>query len=50
LKVLYIEGNSIEKIEGFEELKELRCLYMHENIIRKIEGLDNLSQLRSFNL
>jgi len=43
LKVLYIEGNSIEKIEGLEELKELRCLYMHENIIRKIEGLDNLT-------
>lgn len=48
--MLYIEGNSIEKIEGLEELKELRCLYMHENIIRRIEGLDSLIELRNLNL
>ena len=28
LKVLYIEGNTIKKIEGLEKCTELRSLYM----------------------
>jgi len=28
LKVLYMEGNALSKIENLDELKNLRCLYI----------------------
>ena len=42
LKVLWLEGNAIAKIEGLETQEEMATLYLHENIIDKIEGLDKM--------
>ena len=50
LKVLYLEGNAFKKIEGLENLVNLRCLYLQENLISKIEGLDTLVNLVNLNL
>jgi len=41
LKVLWLEGNGLSKIEGLEHQKELRTLYLHENLIEEIEGDDD---------
>ena len=50
LKVLYLEGNLISKIEGLETLVNLTSLYLHENCIEKIEGLEKLINLCNLNL
>ena len=33
VKVIYFEGNCIQKIEGLENLELLTCLYLHQNMI-----------------
>jgi len=48
--VLYLEGNSIKKIEGLNHLKMLTSLYLHENCIEKIENLEGLDSLYNLNL
>lgn len=50
LKVLYLEGNAIKKIEGLDTLTDIRCLYIQENLISTIENLDFLSNLVNLNL
>lgn len=50
LKCLYMEGNSIEKIQGLTTNVMLMSLMLHENAILKMEGLDFLTKLRTMNL
>jgi dynein assembly factor 1 len=50
LKVLWLEGNGLPRIEGLENQKELRTLYLHENLIQKIEGLESQLLLDTLNL
>jgi len=50
LKVLWLEGNGLLKIEGLEHQSELRTLYLQENVIEKIENLEALTCLDTLNL
>uniref|UniRef100_H3HCP3 Dynein assembly factor 1, axonemal homolog n=1 Tax=Phytophthora ramorum TaxID=164328 RepID=H3HCP3_PHYRM len=50
LKVLWLEGNGLPRIEGLENQKELRTLYLHENLIHQIEGLESQLLLDTLNL
>ena len=34
VKVIYFEGNCLEKIENLEKLEKLKSLYLHQNLIR----------------
>ncbi|XP_056870773.1 dynein regulatory complex subunit 3 isoform X2 [Takifugu flavidus] len=45
LAKLYLNNNSIEKIEGLEYLINLKLLDLSSNNIKKIEGLENLRKL-----
>lgn len=38
------------KIEGLDQMKELRCLYLQENQISTIEGISSLTDLDTLNL
>jgi len=42
LGTLWLESNSISKIENIDHLVNLNTLFLHNNIIDKIEGLDKL--------
>ena len=50
LKVAYLEGNAVKRIEGLDNLVNLRSLYLQENLICKIEGLECLINLVNLNL
>ena len=50
LKVLYLEGNGLTKIENLEKLVDLRCLYVQENCIFELSGLDTLENLDTLNV
>ena len=46
LKILSIQSNRIEKIEGLEALENLEEFYISHNGIKKIEGLEkNVSEI-----
>lgn len=47
---LYLDNNTILKIEGLEKLKKLRSLYLQNNFISKIENLENNTDLVNLNL
>ncbi len=48
LKILQIQNNIIEKIEGLDKLKELEYLNIGVNSISVIEGLDGCESLKYF--
>ena len=50
LQVLYLENNSINKIEGLDKLINLTCLYLQNNYIKEIENLENNIKLSILNL
>ncbi len=50
LKGLFLNRNTIEKIENLEELTELQKLNLQFNKISKIENLEKNTNLRSLNL
>ena len=39
LRVLWLEGNGLSRIENLGALAQLRTLYLHENSIEVVEGL-----------
>lgn len=41
MRVLWLEGNGLSKLEGMEAQTQMKTLYAHENLIEKIEGLDS---------
>ena len=50
LKILYLQSNIIEKLEGLEKLKELDYLNIAVNNISMIEGLEGCESLRYYPL
>ena len=50
LRVLWLEGNRISKVENLEALTELRTLYLNDNLLTKIEGLEAQVLLASLHL
>ena len=42
LRVLWLEGNAISKIEGLDQQTDMRSLYLHENCIERIENLEHM--------
>ena len=46
----YLHQNSIEKIEGLEELTKLVTLNLSHNRIKKVEGLSGLPLLKNLDL
>ncbi|RHY32012.1 hypothetical protein DYB32_002978 [Aphanomyces invadans] len=49
-KVIWLEGNGFNKIEGLTALRELRSLFLHENLLETIEGLESQIHLDTLNL
>ena len=50
IKMLWLQANGLEKLEGFEHMPLLRNIAAHENCIEKIEGLEHSKELDSINL
>jgi internalin A len=50
LRLLYISNNKIEKIEGFENLSNLKKLELSNNKISNLEGLQNLLNIQELYL
>jgi dynein assembly factor 1 len=50
VKVLWLEGNALRRIENLGACTQLRQLYVHQNLISRIEGLESLAQLDSLNI
>ena len=50
LVALWLNNNSISKIEGLHQLIHLTSLALNNNFISKIEGLENLYNLAILNL
>ena len=50
LKILYLQNNLIEKMEGMTKLKELEYLNMAVNSVAKIEGLKRCESLNKLDL
>jgi len=50
VRVLWLEGNGIRKIDNLEHCTELRCLYLQQNCLHKIENLDALVELDALNV
>ena len=42
--------NGIQKIENFDNQKELKCLYLQQNLVKKIENMEPLVNLTNLNL
>lgn len=47
---LYLQNNTILRIENLENLKKLKKLYLGHNIINVVEGLQNLKNLEILHL
>lgn len=45
LRVIWLEGNGLCKLEGMEAQTQMKTLYAHENLIEKIEGLDTFHEV-----
>lgn len=45
LKILYLQSNLIEKMEGLDKLKELEYINLAVNSISKIEGIRRCESL-----
>jgi len=50
LKILYLQNNLIEKIEGLNKLKELEYLNLAVNSVSKIEGLRRCESLNKLDM
>jgi len=50
LKILYLQNNLIEKMEGMTKLVELEYLSMAVNSVAKIEGLKRCESLQKIDL
>lgn len=50
LKILYLQNNLIEKMEGFNKLVELEYINMAVNSVSKIEGLKRCESLNKLDL
>ena len=50
LKILYLQNNLIEKIEGLDKLKELEYVNLAVNSIKLIEGLRGCESLQKLDL
>ncbi len=50
LKILYLNGNQIEKLTVLEHLTNLRELYFSNNQIEEVKGLERLTCLESLDL
>ena len=50
LKILYLQNNLIEKMEGMNKLKELEYLNMAVNNVIKIEGLKRCESLQKLDM
>lgn len=48
LRVLWLEGNGLCKLEGMGAQTQLKTLYAHENLIEKIEGLESFLEASGF--
>jgi protein phosphatase 1 regulatory subunit 7 len=48
--MIYLNQNSISKIENLNHLKNLVSINLSNNLIRKIEGLNGLSNLKTLEL
>eukprot|EP00744_Colponema_vietnamica_P009205 GILI01013112.1.p1 GENE.GILI01013112.1~~GILI01013112.1.p1 ORF type:complete len:517 (-),score=140.12 GILI01013112.1:199-1680(-) len=50
VRVLWLEQNALEKIEGLTNNEKLVTLFLQNNFLRSIGGLESLSNLRIINL
>lgn len=50
LKILYLQNNIIEKMEGLSKLKELEYLNLALNNISRIENIEGCESLRKLDL
>ena len=50
LKILYMQSNLIEKMEGLSKLKELEYANFAVNSIKKIEGIKRCESLEKLDL
>ena len=50
LKILYMQSNLIEKMEGLSKLKELEYVNFAVNSIKKIEGIKRCESLEKLDL
>lgn len=50
IKMLWLQANGLEKLEGMESMSILRNVAAHENCIEKIEGFEQNAELDSINL
>lgn len=50
-KVLWLEGNCIQRIEGLNGMKDmLRSLYLHENMLTSLDGISIFTALDGLNV
>lgn len=50
LKIVYLQNNIIEKMEGLNKLKELEYLNLALNNISKIEGIEGCESLKKLDM
>ena len=50
LKILYLQNNLIEKMEGLNKMAELEYINMAVNSVKKIEGLKRCESLQKIDM
>ncbi|OAE32958.1 hypothetical protein AXG93_673s1350 [Marchantia polymorpha subsp. ruderalis] len=50
VKLLYLEENCLESMNGLQPLKQLQCLYLRKNFIKSIDHIDELQFLDTLDI
>ncbi|KAG6544917.1 hypothetical protein Mapa_013609 [Marchantia paleacea] len=50
VKLLYLEENCLESMNGLQPLKQLQCLYLRKNFIKSIDHIEGLQFLDTLDI